>query len=82
MTTYLARLGPRLTQDKVHKWLARANKPILLNLRKGNLSFAEQQACLLHPHRFAACTSPSPISPCHVILCLCCIVPAAACVLQ
>ena len=44
ITTYLARLGPRLTQDKVHRWLAKANKPILLNLRKGNLSFPEQQA--------------------------------------
>ncbi len=44
MTSYLARLGPRLTQDKVHRWLAKANKPILLNLRKGNLGFPEQQA--------------------------------------
>ncbi|KAL0053523.1 hypothetical protein WJX82_006983 [Trebouxia sp. C0006] len=43
MTSYLARLGPRLTQDKVHRWLAKANKPILLNLRKGNLGFPEQQ---------------------------------------
>jgi len=44
ITTYLARLSPRLTQDKVHRWLAKANKPILLNLRKGNLGFPEQQA--------------------------------------
>ena len=53
MTTYLARLGPRLTQDKLHKWLAKASKPILLNLRKGNLSFAEQQAGPLHLHKLA-----------------------------
>ena len=54
MTTYLARLGPRLTQDKLHKWLAKASKPILLNLRKGNFSFAEQQAGALHLHKLAA----------------------------
>ena len=52
MTSYLARLGPRLTQDKVHRWLAKANKPILLNLRKGNLGFPEQQAsCSVIVHR-------------------------------
>jgi len=52
MTSYLARLGPRLTQDKVHRWLAKANKPILLNLRKGNLGFPEQQAsCTVIVHR-------------------------------
>ena len=44
MTSYLARLGLRIPQEKVHKWLAKVNKPILLNLRKGNFSFAEQQA--------------------------------------
>ena len=54
MTSYLARLGPRLTQDKVHRWLAKANKPILLNLRKGNLGFPEQQAsCPVIVHRVA-----------------------------
>ena len=44
ITTYLARLGPRLPRDKLHRWLAKAIKPILVNLRKGNLGFPEQQA--------------------------------------
>lgn len=43
VTSWLVRLGGRLPQDKVQRWLARATKPILLNLRKGNLTFPEQQ---------------------------------------
>lgn len=43
ITTYLIRLGPRLPQDKIQKWLSKTVKPILLNLRKGNFGFPEQQ---------------------------------------
>lgn len=46
ITTYLLRLSPRLPQDKISRWLNRATKPILLNLRKGNFGFPEQQVSL------------------------------------
>ena len=47
VTSWLVRLGGRLPQDKVQRWLARATKPILLNLRKGNLTFPEQQVSII-----------------------------------
>ena len=47
VTTYLLRLGPRLPQDKIQRWLSKTVKPILLNLRKGNFGFPEQQVSLL-----------------------------------
>ncbi len=81
MTSYLARLGPRLTQDKVHRWLAKANKPILLNLRKGNLGFPEQQASctvILHRVSLSLCTKQDLLQPyivgfLYAFLHLCCI---------
>lgn len=41
-TTYLYRLQGPMARDKVSRWLHKTMKPVLLNLRKGNLQAPEQ----------------------------------------
>lgn len=48
VVAFLVRYSKSTPADKVAKWLARCLKPVLSNLRKGNLQFSEQQVRLLH----------------------------------
>ncbi|KAK9867850.1 hypothetical protein WJX84_002781 [Apatococcus fuscideae] len=43
IVAFLVRYAKSTPADKVSRWLARCLKPILSNLRKGNLQFSEQQ---------------------------------------
>lgn len=47
VVAFLVRYSKSTPADKVAKWLARCLKPVLSNLRKGNLQFSEQQVSVL-----------------------------------
>ena len=46
VVAFLVRYSKSTPADKVAKWLARCLKPVLANLRKGNLQFSEQQVSI------------------------------------
>ena len=44
ISTFMYRQGS-MPRDRMVKWLTRATKPVLANLKKGNFQFPEQQVC-------------------------------------